>query len=1013
MLPRSLPCAVLLAAAITVVPAAAAPAAGPVAPDTTVLVSGQDDLATPLPEPDGDAATISRRVQSDDGRYVLFSSSGEGLPGAVPGGQDVFRKDLQTGAVVRVSVPGGVAAGTLRAEPVGLSDDGRHAAFLTSASASPLDANTGPDIYVRDLLAGTTTLASRVSGGGAIGDIQDGDLSGDGTTVAFTTDSTSLDPSVTDTNATFDVYATTVATGATQLVSRGAAATAVTGYDPSLEDDASSATFVTDAPIAGALDTNGQTDVYLRVLALPASTQLVSRVDGGGGAPSTGSSYQGVLSGDGSTVAWVSSSTTIGDGDVTPFPDVHRSVIGSGTTSLVSRRAGGTPGDDESSDPALSDDGRTVGFLSRATNLDAGYPDANGLTDAFVRRVVGDQTELVTRTGPSDAQASGVTVDVDLSGDGLHAAFSVDAFADDLDPRFQHTVQRDLTVVPRVTRTVSRPAGTAAIVNPGGAATSTAGTVSRDGRFVAFTADQPARGLAPGVPAAVRRDLRTGTVVVAGRGPDGTIPPARTEAQALSADGTKLLFSTAVGLDPADLNGITDLYLRDVAAGTTTWVSRADGAAGAAPNAIANVPGAVLSADGRRVAWVTAATNLGDGDTSPVPSVHVRDVAAGRTLLASRGQGPTGAPNTLFVSSPQLDGTGRRVAFTGAGADFGDGGSGPLVQAHIRDLDTGVNRLAVEKPGGGPGNGSSGPGILSADGSTVAVVSQATDLTPQDTDAAPDVLVRDLTSGAITLASRADGPAGASPAVAVGLVGLSADGRRVLLTTSAVLEPGAPSALTNLVLRDLDAGTSRHVSRLADGTAVTGQRAALSPDGRCVTFGVAPAASLQVALRAAGATCAPADPTPSEPGAPTGGGTTGGAPGSGGAPGATDRRAPRVTGVTVTPTRPRRGRPLDVRLRLDEAARVTLTLSSVSTGRRVGTTCRRQTSRNRRRKACERLTRRYATTRALTAGSRSIRFGGRVRGRGLPTGRYVATVVAVDAAGNRSAPTKRRFTVRR
>ena len=102
------------------------------------------------------------------------------------------------------------------------------------------------------------------------------------------------------------------------------------------------------------------------------------------------------------------------------------------------------------------------------------------------------------------------------------------------------------------------------------------------------------------------------------------------------------------------------VHVRDLTAGTTMLASRADGAAGATANA--PVQEAILSGDGAHVAFATRATNLGDGDTDPQDDVHVRDLVKGTTRLADVA--PGGAKANAAATEPSIDANGTRVAFT-------------------------------------------------------------------------------------------------------------------------------------------------------------------------------------------------------------------------------------------------------------------------------------------------------------------------------------------------------------
>lgn len=119
---------------------------------------------------------------------------------------------------------------------------------------------------------------------------------------------------------------------------------------------------------------------------------------------------------------------------------------------------------------------------------------------------------------------------------------------------------------------------------------------------------------------------------------------------------------------------------------------------------------------------------------------------------------------------------------------------------------------------------------------------------------------------------------------------------------------------------------------------------------------------------------------------------TGGSEPAQGGP-AADTQAPSIGGFRATPSafavarartpvaaRARRGTRL--RYTLSESARVKLVIRRAGRrGRRVGT-----------------------LSRSGAKGANAIRFSGRIGGRSLRAGRYRATIVATDAAGNRSSP---------
>jgi Tol biopolymer transport system component len=106
---------------------------------------------------------------SGDGRFVAFRSDAILVAGDVGGTDDVFVKDLQTGAIEAVSRDANgafTAAGVLGQTAHSISDDGRFVVFQSSAANLVTGIGSGlPRVYLRDRTLGTTELVSRSSSG--------------------------------------------------------------------------------------------------------------------------------------------------------------------------------------------------------------------------------------------------------------------------------------------------------------------------------------------------------------------------------------------------------------------------------------------------------------------------------------------------------------------------------------------------------------------------------------------------------------------------------------------------------------------------------------------------------------------------------------------------------------------------------------------------------------------------------------------------------------------------------
>jgi hypothetical protein len=196
----------------------------------------------------------------------------------------------------------------------------------------------------------------------------------------------------------------------------------------------------------------------------------------------------------------------------------------------------------------------------------------------------------------------------------------------------------------------------------------------------------------------------------------------------LSADGRRVAFESVAGLDPADTDTVTDVYVRDVAAGTTTLASRAGGAGGTKADATSYA--SAISPDGRSVAFTSGATNLGgapgdayvrrlDGASTtrlgPGHTVGLTESAA-CALLVTRRHPAVRSSADFFRLVLHAATDGCELTTSGPGGGPG-GGGGP---AGGGNPDGGANAGGGGSPGGGspvgPSQGGGGGGGATAGG---------------------------------------------------------------------------------------------------------------------------------------------------------------------------------------------------------------------------------------------------------------------------------------------------------
>jgi Tol biopolymer transport system component len=153
---------------------------------------------------------------------------------------------------------------------------------------------------------------------------------------------------------------------------------------------------------------------------------------------------------------------------------------------------------------------------------------------------------------------------------------------------------------------------------------------------------------------------------------------------------------------------------------------------------------AVLSADGSRAAFQSDAP-LTRGDTTRLRDVFVRDVRARRTTLVSANR--CGRPSDGYSRYPSISADGRRVAFDSHATDLVRGAPRGRGQVYLRDLRSGRIRAVSVTLAGRPSSRTSFSPAIAANVATVAFPSFAYDLGPRDTNRRVDVYRRSVANG--------------------------------------------------------------------------------------------------------------------------------------------------------------------------------------------------------------------------------------------------------------------------
>lgn len=324
-------------------------------------------------------------VVSGDGRYVAFVSYGGPLAGnATTSYRQIYRHDRLTHTTLLVSADDGGTEGNNNSFAPAISDDGRYVAFESYASnlVSGVDTNATRDVFVRDIGGGTTTRVSNSTAGSAAnaGSFEPS-LSGDGTTVAFTSYASNLVSSGVTGTSTANVYRAVLATGLITLISADVAGSGAGGSKPALSRNGSRLAFWSYASNLVASDANGAWDIFLYEVGASPALTLVSVSSAGtqrdSGTESISRIVAPAISADGRFIAYATTSTNLVANDTNGVQDVFLFDTEDSTTSRASVTSAGVEGNADSpagqgERVALSEDGNWVAFSTSATNLGAG-----------------------------------------------------------------------------------------------------------------------------------------------------------------------------------------------------------------------------------------------------------------------------------------------------------------------------------------------------------------------------------------------------------------------------------------------------------------------------------------------------------------------------------------------------------------------------------------------------------------------------------------------------------------
>jgi len=680
---------------------------------------------------------------SSDARFVCFLSTAKDLiETPTPGEEELFVKDLETGATLWAStnVSGFFADGHTCLNPV-LAENGRFVCFQAThpVTRSPVivfryDLDTGDTRVLtmhgreNSLLSlnddGSTAFEDTENGGQIVvwnepeatdtvvtgGEAHNPTLSADGTTVVFAGRTNNA------VSRFFQLYTHDLASGGTRLVS---------------------------------ITTNGSPGLFDLDITVPA----VNR--------------------DGHLIAFETADSSLVEGDFNHSYDIVLRNTETVTTELISRRHVAVPARTGTtlatlSPGSISADGRVIAFAS----FDPTRPDPE--TNHVVNLMVRDRTRNITvrldRPSSTGVVGRGVR-SLSISADGKYLSYIETLYFYPFtllplgtcwraDIQNNERLQIPLnSAVPIVNDALHRC------------------RISSNGRLLAFTeyADAFYGLTSPG--RLFLQDLDSSEIKEIGGATAGYYGDETTNSL-FSPDDRWLVFQSSIaGLTTNDLFGGTmHLYARDLQSGETRFISSdVDG-----NNLFSESQHPVVSADSRYVAFevpawaeiyrhdllssernILACTDCyqpslsGNGNViayevnslNGFRNVMTKDLTSGETALVSINLAGSNVGNG-DSTSPQITSDARFVVFTSDASDLVDNDHNGRRDIFVRDLPNATTLLiSLNHLGTSSGNGPSGNAALSANGQVVAFQSFASDLIPGDYNDTADIFTLRLSDG--------------------------------------------------------------------------------------------------------------------------------------------------------------------------------------------------------------------------------------------------------------------------
>ncbi|MFT3843813.1 MAG: hypothetical protein QM725_02080 [Lacibacter sp.] len=314
----------------------------------------------------------------NEGRFIAFVSYAKGIDGSLGKFRQIFWRDRSTGItkLISRSVTGEEANADCHTPSI--SADGETVAFESYATnLSANDNNGARDVFVWKQSTGKVQLVSKnPAGESANSDSMEPTVSGNGNIIAFSSNASNI---VDASSGGLNVFVHDLVSGTTELVSKDyETGKGAGGIVPSISEDGTRIVFCSASNRLIKNDNNNLWDIFLwqkGTTGLKRISMTSTGAERDQGTESASRVVAPAISGDGKTVAYATTATNVVPGDTNGMQDVFLYNIETGSVKRVSTGKNGEEGNgdspiDQGVRIGISYNGSWISFNTNATNLE-------------------------------------------------------------------------------------------------------------------------------------------------------------------------------------------------------------------------------------------------------------------------------------------------------------------------------------------------------------------------------------------------------------------------------------------------------------------------------------------------------------------------------------------------------------------------------------------------------------------------------------------------------------------